>query len=46
MPAVYLSYDLPTDIKTEDEAIAYVSDVAREKRKLCWLNLFKKIIVY
>ena len=46
MPTIYLSYDLPTNIKSEEEAIDYVSAVAREKRKLCWLNLSRKITVF
>jgi hypothetical protein len=46
MPAIYLSYDLPINIKSDEEAINYVSVVAREKRKLCWLNLSRKIMAF
>jgi len=46
MPTIYLSYDLPSDIKTEDEAIAYVSDVAKNKKCLAWLNLNRREIVF
>ena len=46
MPAVYLNYDLPSNTTNEEEAIEYVSFIAREKRKLCWLNLSRKIMVF
>ena len=42
MPTVYLSYDLPSNIKTEDEAIAYVSAIAKDKKCLAWLNLSRR----
>jgi len=42
MPTIYLSYDLPSNIKTEDEAIDYVSDVAKNKKCLAWLNLSRR----
>jgi transcriptional regulator with XRE-family HTH domain len=46
MPTIYLRYDLPTNIKTEDEAIYYVSDIAKKKKCLAWLNLSRREIVF
>lgn len=46
MPAVYLSYDLPSNIKTEDEAIKYATAIAKEKSNLVWLNLSKRVSVF
>ena len=46
MPAVYLSYDLPGNIKTEDEAIEYVIGKTKKKRLKTWLNLSRKDKVY
>jgi hypothetical protein len=46
MPTIYLSYDLPSNITSEDEAIAYVSDVAKDKKCLTWLSLSRKEIVF
>ena len=39
MPVVYLSFDLPSNIKTEDEAIKYVSQIAKEMSSKVWLYL-------
>jgi len=41
MPAIYLSYDLPSNI-TSEEAIAYISDVAKNKKCLAWLSLSRR----
>ena len=43
MPAIYLTYDLPSEITNEAEAIAYVSVVAKEKRCLAWFSLSRNI---
>ena len=42
MPAVYLSYDLPSNITSEDEAVEYVSAVAKDKKCLAWLSLSRR----
>jgi hypothetical protein len=42
MPTIYLSYDLPTNIKTEDEAIYFVSAIAKNKKFLAWVNLSRR----
>jgi transcriptional regulator with XRE-family HTH domain len=46
MPAVYLSYDLPSDIKTEDEAINYATVIAKEKSNLAWLELDRRTTIF
>ena len=46
MPAIYLSYDLSAEIKTEDEAIAYVSAIDKDKKCLAWLNMSRREIVF
>jgi len=46
MPTIFLSYDLPSNITSKKEAVEYVSAIANKKRKLCWLNLSRKIIVF
>lgn len=42
MPTIYLSYDLPSDIKTEDEAVNYASSVAITHKSIVWLVLSRK----
>jgi transcriptional regulator with XRE-family HTH domain len=46
MPTIYLSYELPSDIKTEDEAIRFVAGIAKEKHNKCWVVLSRKEKVY
>lgn len=42
MPTIYLSYDLPSNIETEDEAIYFVSDIAKNKKCLAWVNFSRR----
>ncbi len=42
MPTIYLSYDLPSNITSEDEAIAYVSAIAKDRKCLAWLFLTRR----
>ena len=46
MPAIYLSYDLPSYIKTVDETIDYASAIAKDEKKLVWLSPSRKIIIF
>ncbi len=46
MPTIYLTYDLPTKIKTEDEAVEYCCAQAKEKRKLIWLSTSRKVTIF
>ena len=46
MPTIYLSYDLPAEIKSEEEAIAYVTDIAKDKKCLAWLSFSRRDIVF
>lgn len=46
MPTIYLSYDLPGNIKTENEAINYASAIAKEKSNLVWLRLDRRTTVF
>lgn len=46
MPAVYLSYDLPDKITSEEQAIQFVVEIAKKKRLKAWLNLSRKEKVY
>ncbi len=46
MCSIYLSYDLPTNIKAEDEAVRFVADIAKEKHNKCWVVLSRKEKVY
>ena len=42
MPAVYGEREIPGYIKTEDEAIEYAREVAREYKSMVWLVLSRK----
>jgi len=42
IPAIYMSYDLPSYINSEEEAINFVREIAREKHKKCCLVLSRK----
>jgi hypothetical protein len=42
MPAVYGERDIPGYIKTEDEAIEYAKEVARELKFMVWLVLSRR----
>ena len=33
---IYLSYDLPAEITSEGEAIAYVSDITKDSKCMTW----------
>ena len=46
MPAIYLSYELPSEITNEAEAIAYVSAIAKDKKCLAWLSLSRRKTVF
>ena len=46
MPTIYLTYDLPTNINTEDEAVAFCCAQAKEKRKLIWLSPSRKVTIF
>ncbi len=46
MPTIYLSYNLPTNIKTEEEAVTYVAGIAKEKHNKCWVVLSRREKVY
>ncbi len=46
MPTIYLSYDLPTNIKTEEEAVEFVAGIAKEKHNKCWVVLSRREKVY
>ena len=45
MPTIYLTYDLPTNIKTEDEALEYCCAQAKEI-KLIWLSPLRKVTIF
>ncbi len=45
-PTIYLSSNFPTNINTEEEAVAYVADIAKEKSYKCWVVLSRKEKVY
>ena len=42
IPTIYLSYDLPTNINSEEEAVKFVAGIAKEKHKKCCLVLSRK----
>jgi len=42
IPAIYISYNLPTNINSEDEAFNFVAGIARERYKKCCLVLSRK----
>ncbi len=42
IPAIYMSYALPSYINSEDEALNFVAEIAREKHKKCCLVLSRK----
>ena len=42
IPAIYMSYDLPSNINSEDEAIKFIAEIAKEKHKKCCLVLSRK----
>ena len=42
IPAIYVSYDLPSYINSEDKAVKFVANIAREKHKKCCLVLSRK----
>jgi transcriptional regulator with XRE-family HTH domain len=46
MPTIYLSYDLPSEITNEEEAVAYVSTIAKNRKCLAWLNLSRRERVF
>jgi len=46
MPTIYLSYDLPTNINTEEEAVNFVVSIAKEKHNKCLVILSRKEKVY
>ncbi len=46
IPAIYLSYDLPTNINSEEEAFKFVANIAKEKHKKCCLVLSRKEKIY
>ena len=46
MPTIYLSYDLPSNITSEDEAVRFVAGIAKEQHNKCWVILSRKEKVY
>ena len=42
IPAIYICYDLPSNINSEEKAINFVAEIAREKYKKCCLVLSRK----
>jgi len=42
MPAIYLTYDLPAEITSENGAVVYVSDIAKDSKCMAWLNLSRR----
>jgi len=46
IPAIYMSYDLPSNIKSENEAINFVAEIAKNKHKKCCLVLSRKEKIY
>ena len=46
MPTIYLSYDLPSEVTSEKEAIAYVSTIAKNQKCMAWLYLSRREKVF
>ena len=46
IPAIYVSYELPTNINSENEAVKFVAEIAKEKHKKCRLVLSRKDKIY
>ena len=46
MPTIYLTYELPSEITNEAEAIAYVSAIAKDKKCMTWLSLSRKVNIH
>ncbi len=46
IPTIYLSYNLPSNINSEIEAIKFVANIAKEKYKKCCLVLSRKEKIY
>ena len=46
MPPIYLSYDLPTNINTEEEAVNFVVSIIKKKHNKCLGILSRKEKVY
>ena len=46
MPSVYLSYNLPGNFSTENEAAEYVAKIAKEKKFKAWVNLSRREKIY
>jgi len=46
MPCIYLSYDLPGNLSTENEAEEYVAKIAKEKQVKAWVNLSRREKIY
>jgi hypothetical protein len=42
VPAIYLTYGLPAEITNEKEAVAYVSDIAKDSKCMVWLNFSRR----
>ena len=42
IPTIYMSYDLPSNINSEEEAVKFVAEIAKEKHKKCCLVLSRK----
>ncbi len=40
------SFELPTNIKTEEEAVEFVAGIAKEKHNKCWVVLSRREKVY
>jgi len=46
MPSIYISYDLPGNLSTENEAAEYVAKIAKEKQAKAWVNLSRREKIY
>ncbi len=46
MPTIYLSFEMPTNINTEEEAVEFVAGIAKEKHNKCWVVLSRREKVY
>ncbi len=46
MPTIYLSYDMPGNFPTEEQAAEYVAKIAKEKHAKAWLSLSRREQIY
>ncbi len=46
MPTIYMSYDMPGNFPTENQAAEYVAKIAKEKHAKAWLSLSRRERIY